>query len=60
MVYINPNPKVHKWHLFITLIISCTNTTVTPGNLNFKSSAEVGVYNVPYKFIQITLMSYEI
>ena len=34
----------------ITLIVSCTNTTVTPGNLNFMSSAEVRVYNIPHKF----------
>ena len=39
-----------QWHIFITLIVSCTNTTVTPRNLNFISSAGMEVYSIPSKF----------
>ena len=41
---------INQWHIFITLIVSCTNTTVTPGNLNFISSAGVEVHSIPSKF----------
>ena len=40
--------------LYVTLIVSCANATTTPGNKNFMSSAEVGVYNIPSKFALIS------
>ena len=39
-----------QWDIFITLIVSCTNTTIIPGNLNFILSAGVEVYSIPSKF----------
>ena len=36
-----------QWHIFIILIVSCTNLIVAPGNLKFIPSEGMQVYNVP-------------
>ena len=39
-----------KYGSFITLIVSCTNTTITPSNSNFILSVDMGVYSSSSKF----------
>ena len=38
-----PNSIAITWHIFITLIVSCADTTVAPGNLNIISSVGIEV-----------------
>ena len=49
-----------NWHVFTTLIVSCANIIVAPGNLSIISSVGMKVYNTPLKFQRDWSISYEL
>ena len=49
-----------NWHVFTTLIVSCANIIVAPGNLSIISSVGMKVYNTPVKFQRDWSISHEL